>query len=417
MGMGLIGTAVLGGLEGAGNIALREIQSQIDRDKQLALLEAHRQQNIELSGIQSGQRQAEYAARTPVDVEKETLLAPIKEASHAANAATDADEAIRTKEALPKEHADYYTAAANRLNAEADAISSGMKYKGEKPVMPNIKVEKDADGNPYMIDQNSGAIGIIRPGEPAKEGKSHWFSADEPATKAGMPTTDWNLNGRSIQLESLYPSIGRRVGDQGAPSGERPPLSAFDSSTKAAAPPPAAIAALRKNPELADSFKQHYGVDPQEYLGKSATQQPGGFKIYPVDIEAAMKDPAAYDKLSSIVGGKQTLDGIISDYSRTEMNKPAQRPATGLIASAATTAPVAASEDLGQQVDQLKVPYEEAKARLRAFGQIQIRSNPSGYAKAKQELERAKEPYERAVEAYERALGTAGKPVAGRALY
>lgn len=88
-------------------------------------------------------------------------------------------------------------------------------------------------------------------------------------------------------------------------------------------------------------------------------------------------------------------------------------------ALAATSAPAGATpEDLGQLVDQLRVPYEAAKSRLHTFGQIQIRRDPSGYAKAKQELKRAKESHERALDAYQRALGpAAARPVTGRTLY
>ena len=125
--------------------------------------------------------------------------------------------APKTDAPKPKELLDYYGAAANRYNAEADAIREGVKYKGpaDKTLLPQIKIEKDSSGNPYMVDAVSGAIGVIREGTPAKEAKSNWFSADEPAVPAGPPRVDWSINGKALPngLNELYPSMkGQGIG-------------------------------------------------------------------------------------------------------------------------------------------------------------------------------------------------------------
>lgn len=126
--------------------------------------------------------------------------------------------APKTEVPKPQELLDYYAAGAARLNAEADAIRDGLKYKGpvDRAALPQIKVEKDADGNPYMVDAVSGAIGVIRPGAPARPGQTHWFSPNEPGTPAGPPTVDWSLNGQPLRngLNELYPNMrggGARV--------------------------------------------------------------------------------------------------------------------------------------------------------------------------------------------------------------
>jgi hypothetical protein len=108
-------------------------------------------------------------------------------------------------------HNEYYAALANRANADADAIRSGAK--GAKTQLPNIKVERDqASGMTYSVDANSGAVGVMIPGEDAVPEKTHWFKANEPG-KPGTPAhMVWTLNGDALPggLADLYPDVAKR---------------------------------------------------------------------------------------------------------------------------------------------------------------------------------------------------------------
>ncbi len=358
---GLIGSMLAGAAEkvgtGLGNMGMasmlkdQEAQIQLDRDARLAEMKV--KSEVEIARQKAPIEQATHAANAVVDTEGKIRAAKESPRTIAAGATEKIGDSTYTAPEKPGSE-NYYNALAKRWNAEADAITEGMKYKGktEKLVMPNIKVEKDGDGNPYMIDQNSGAIGVIRPGEPAKSGVAHWFKPDEPATKAGAPMIDWNLNGKPVQLESLYPAITGRIGDK------------IGGNAEGSAVP--------------------------------------GFKVYPQDIEAAKKDPAAYTKLAGIVGGKDSLDTIIADYDKTATTKPQPKP--GIIQSRAVeqqTVSALPDAEGGAKVDAARAALNAAKSKVQSFGLTQRRKNPDGWESAQREARDAQQVFDSALAAYQ----------------
>ena len=187
------------------------------------------------------------------------------------------------------EQRSYYTAWANRLNADADAIREGSK---NKPVLPKFDVIKDANGNPTgIVDQNSGAVGTITPAQEAVPGKAHLFSADEPGKPAQPQDVQWTYNGRPLQngIADLYPDMRKRAAGAG---------------------------------------------------GESPQTVPPFSKIYGADLEAAAQDPAAYKKLLTITGGsKQRLDAMIANWQANpdaEVKKPVAKAAPAPAQSPAT---------------------------------------------------------------------------------
>ncbi len=127
----------------------------------------------------------------------------------------------------PQELLDYYTANANRLNAEADAIRAGEKYRerpgrAERPILPKIKVETK-DGEPYSVDEHSGAVGRIVPGTPEVKGEKNLIFADKPGRAATPARMEWTLNGQVLPggLGDIYPDL--RARGVGAPSGSPQP--------------------------------------------------------------------------------------------------------------------------------------------------------------------------------------------------
>lgn len=200
----------------------------------------------------------------------------------------------------PQELLDYYKAQANRFNAEADAIRAGVKYRDKgtpKPQLPHLVTETLEDGSSRMVDSNSGAIGTIIPGTPAKPAKSHWFSPDEPGEPAGADNIRWSYNGKVLSggLADLYPSLRERMGSAATPSsGER----------SGATIPQAAIDALRADPKLADQFKSHYNADPAKYLSpekpptKQETPKPAAEKAY---------EPPAGSRAAEVVARRRSL--------------------------------------------------------------------------------------------------------------
>lgn len=293
--MGLIGSMIAGAAETAGATG-----AKIGLDSMQADIQALRDQRLqdyakELANIQSQQRQQEYVARSPVDI-----------ATHKANAEEDATQAIRkakesprtipagatekigadtylapfspTEEqlkqadvALKKAQADYWEGAkTNEANARAAAAANG------KAVMPKI-VKVSGENGDYLVDENSGAVGVIVPGSPAKDAVWHAFSKNEPATPEVLQHTKWaTADGRPLPNGPF--ELYRQLPVNGA--GGAPQVTGTTNA-----------------------------------LGSNVP----GYKVYPQDIEAAKADPEARQKLASIVGGNNILDGIISDYDKTKV--------------------------------------------------------------------------------------------------
>jgi len=293
MAGGIIGAMLAGGGEGAGNALAYQGKAWTDKQHQDALNEAQALRARSLADFQGNiQGKLETEVRQPFQREQNEAQRASSEGIHAADRTA--------REYKPKELLDYYSASARRLNAEADAIRDGLKYKpqAEKPALPSIKVEKDAEGNVYQLDVTSGAVGRLIPGQPSMKGESRWFGPNDPDTPASQPTIEWSLNGKRLPngLSDLYPAIRERTGAGGGGSASgvdwsqylggtqptpdplnlrgklpsRPPLSDFFGGS--GKPPQAAIDALKKDPGLADQFKQKYAVDPSGYLKGPASQ-------------------------------------------------------------------------------------------------------------------------------------------------
>lgn len=285
--MGLLGLAVAGGLQGAGEGVAAQgtawTKEQIDAEKE-KVAQMGRENVLRIMHTNALDLQEQNSKREMANLPEKTRIAtdeairkekesPRVVAEGSTLRAPGQPDFTPPKTEAPKsqELLDYYAANAKRLNAEADAISEGMKYrdrsgKTEKTLLPKYKTEKDADGNPYMVEEITGAIGRIIPGQPATPEKHNWFSANDPAKKAGAPKIEWSMpDGTPLPdgPSSLFPGApgaGRSSGGGGAPQG-------------GAGVPSAAIEALKANPERAEDFKRKYGVDPTQYLPKKSAPQ------------------------------------------------------------------------------------------------------------------------------------------------
>lgn len=133
-----------------------------------------------------------------------------------------------TKVDADARHSSYYDAAANRMNAEAEAIRNGEKYKkgADKIQLPNIKVERDqASGMTYSVDANSGAVGVMQPAEKGSPPQTRsafdptsWFGDLDKGTPDKPARMVWSLHGQVLQngLADIYPDIKKRLTNSAA---------------------------------------------------------------------------------------------------------------------------------------------------------------------------------------------------------
>lgn len=170
----------------------------------------------------------------------------------------------------PQELLDYYRAQAGRLNAESDAIRSGLKYKprADKPAVPSIKVERGSDGEIYNLDTASGAVGRLIAAEPGRKGETRWFGPNDPDTPSQPARIEWSVGGRVLPggLSDLYPALRERAGVQ--------PSSGDIAGLKARASNPQAVAAFETQfgPGSASKYLNQPGiVDPFRSGGKPAS--------------------------------------------------------------------------------------------------------------------------------------------------
>lgn len=279
-------------------------------------------------------------------------------------------------------------------------------FKGGKTPLPNIKVETiDQDGVKRIVnvDQNSGAIGVVNPGEAAKPGESNWFSPDKPATPERQPTVTWSLNGRVLPggLSDLYPAMKARIGEQGGAGGivdpfaSRPSeehltalrarkndpaaIAAFEKQYGSGAatkylpePPQGAIDALRKDPKLAGSFEDYYGLPKggaAKYLPAQAQKRPPIKQFFGPDV------------------------GTVSEGYRFSGGDPNERAnwerATGP----------------GAALDEARVARKQALDKLQSYGQVQRKRDPDGFTAAQEILRKAEAAVAEATQAWERSVG------------
>jgi len=246
---GYFGSAALGGIAGTGEGMAEAAKLNWQQDFE-AFKEHHRsireERNIQLQS----------QAAQDLERQKGTVVAPGSTLRREGQPDFTAPDTRHPPELLDK-----LKAETNRLNAEADAIRNGEKYrnKEQKPTLPKVIVKTDEAGNTFLFDENSGSIGTLVPGAPAQEGKSHWFSPDEAARPAEAHKTLWRLpNGTvSPDLSPVYPDIAKRSASTNAggapdplglraslPNGGRPPLSNFLGGQKPISAQPAAPAGM-----------------------------------------------------------------------------------------------------------------------------------------------------------------------------
>lgn len=209
--MGLIGNilanSVAGGLEGAGE--------GVAKEGELAWKDEHERMKQEATAM----REERNIALQGGEARKTEATKPV----HVAPGATvqrpgqpDFTASIKMTDEERAGHAAY----ARRQNAEADSIIRGDKAKNTKPTLPKIVPLKDEMGNVIaVLDENTGAVGTPRPGAPAKDAISHWFSANEPAKPAVPAGLDWVGPDRQpiAGIHQFYPDMVKRgVGAQGA---------------------------------------------------------------------------------------------------------------------------------------------------------------------------------------------------------
>lgn len=367
---GLIASALAGGIEGAGigaaQVGKEFLANDFEKQKQEAIAkreenlarinnearasEGHlnRQAAIDLVPVQSAARINEEKLKPRLVPEGSTERIPGQPDFTAPKTAKvlSPEEQEETKQ-----RGAYYTAMATRANAEAAAIANGEKYRdkgGPKPTLPHYVTEKDAEGNPYMVETTTGAIGKIAPGTPAIPAKEHWFKPNEAGKPEGAPKITWTLpDGTPLPggPSSLFSSMRGVVTPE--PSAPR--------SNLTGGPPPAAIDLLRSNPEMADQFKAKYGVDPAQYL--KAPEK----KAAPAPAKSAPSIP------------DQTPDS---------------------------------AKALGAAVDKARTETAAAQQRLKSYGLAQKGMDPSGFKAAQEALAAKQRAQDELEAAYREAVGS-----------
>jgi hypothetical protein len=116
---------------------------------------------------------------------------------------------------LLEAQADYFRGAkANEAQARADQLAQG---KAGKPIGPNIRPIKDEEGNEYLFDTNSGAVGKVVKGQAEKpESGMLWWK--KPGVPASLQHTVWaTADGQPLPAGpfSLYSQLP--VNKAGAP--------------------------------------------------------------------------------------------------------------------------------------------------------------------------------------------------------
>jgi hypothetical protein len=361
---------IAGGLEALGpaGLQMQRAGDAMDLESMRQQAESERMKNLE--EIRSKNRVSEYDQQKTRDVQYGTDMLPVEAARDRAKAATEGDmrvdvarrsprvlsagssevvdgkiDVTAPEKPVPQEHLDYYKASANRLNAEAEAIRNGEKYRDKpvKPAVPMIKLEKDGNGNPVLFDANSGAIGVIVAGEPAKEAKSHIFGKDEPGVPEKPPKTIWRTaDGRELPngLSDLYPAISDRV--SGASSG-----------------------------------------------GGGAGQ------------------PAGAPAVGAVDEGFRFKGGNPRDRANWEpVSAPANAPRRTSSAPAAAAQEPAFGGEPGQTLDRARADVAAADSLVRSFGLARRRDDREGFSAAQSDLLRKREALSAAQKAYEESMGS-----------
>lgn len=223
MALGLLGTALAGAMAGGGEAGLKfsleeaKNEAMMKRDQALEKL----RQETHTVNAETDLRLLPEKKRVEVAAENKKLhpLSP-----GASLASSEGIGLTAPEKQLPAEQLNYYREYANRLNAEAEAIRSGMKYGNkDKEVLPKVVITRNPEtGEQSIVDSNSGAMGTITQGMPGKKGETRWFGPNDPDQPGSPPAIQWQYNGKILQngLSDLYPAMRERI-ESGRPAEER----------------------------------------------------------------------------------------------------------------------------------------------------------------------------------------------------
>jgi hypothetical protein len=214
---GIIGNALLGGVEGFGEGTAKEGEINL------------RDYNAQNHERLKQQLEADRSARD-IALKAEADRALEKQKGHVVSPGATlkiegAPDFTAPEKQKTVEERNLLTAQAEEANARARWLDREKDKTGKepKPTMPKLFPIKDAEGNVVgVFDENSGSFGTPTPGTPAKESITHWFSKDEPAKPAVPAGLSWvDAAKRPIEgIHVFYPDmLGRGVGTAAGGSG------------------------------------------------------------------------------------------------------------------------------------------------------------------------------------------------------
>lgn len=128
-------------------------------------------------------------------------------AQHTANESRRLDITEQRNEDRATNEAEQRRIDRGRLEAMFAKIDKTGNGKEEKPVYPKLVKEVDDENKPYVIDQNTGAIGRMKAGTPAKDSVWHLLKPNEPATPETLSKMEWtDSEGNPLPggISSLY---------------------------------------------------------------------------------------------------------------------------------------------------------------------------------------------------------------------
>jgi hypothetical protein len=286
--------------------------------------------------------------KAKADIQVDTKRREPRTLSPGASEIVDGKIVVTAPDKTPPELLDYY-------KAHAESMRAGIG-KGDKALLPDIKFEKDADGNVTLLDTRSGAIGTVNPAVANQpESGSLWWK--KPAVPGKDKSISWSVNGETLPngLNDLYPHMkGQGMG----------------------------------------------------------AQSNSGFVITRQDIDLIKSDPKRYAEASKIVGGDEILDGIVANFDKNKASDAAGGKASAEKKPDSPAAPPQAAKpqapDIagGPELDAARSRLSAASAKLRGYGLAQRQRDPTGYEAASKEFANAQEAAGKAQTAYEKSVGS-----------
>lgn len=308
--MGLISGALIGGAEGFGTGLAKagELEHKDEHERMKEQAQAIREErNIRLTGEQTRQTQA---AKPEIIPAGSTIQRPGQPDLQAPEKPQSEEE-----KAVMRAHANYYNAAARAATA-----------KEPKATLPKVIVKDDGQGNAFLFDENSGAVGTVIPGAAAKEAVSHWFSQNEPGKSAQPNNIIWKGPSGDVLpngLVSFYPDLQKRTpAGTGAPAsaqpGARPSLASFMPGTQAApaAPAQAPSRAPAATQPAAQVTAQPQGPASGNAVDAARTKLSAAQQtLQSYGLMQQRRDPQGYAAAQqAVAAAKQDLDASMSQY-------------------------------------------------------------------------------------------------------